>query len=68
MGLDDRDLEGAFVDPDGLAPLLDGWGADAPDDGLGFVPEDCAVMSADGAWNDVPCDGRHAVLCARTGR
>ncbi len=65
IGLTDIAVEGDFVDPSGAPAELAFWSGGAPDDGLGSVAEDCVVMGADGAWDDVACDSLNAVLCAR---
>lgn len=65
IGLSDVAEEGRFVDGAGTPAALGFWGGGVPDDGLGFATEDCAVMRADGAWDDVGCDELRGVICER---
>jgi hypothetical protein len=60
IGYTDAAVEGTFVWASGTSSYTS-WGTSQPDDAGGN--EDCAVLLADGTWNDAPCDGKHGYVC-----
>ena len=64
IGLTDALHEGTFLSPEGTASAFAAWVRGEPDDGAG-AGEDCVTIARarDGAWADVPCDGKRPVVC-----
>lgn len=60
IGYSDAAMEGSYVWAAGESSYVS-WGMGQPDDAGGN--EDCAVMLADGAWNDLPCDAKRPFVC-----
>ncbi len=62
IGLTDQDgpsTEGAFVWTDGTPRAYTNWGDGEPNN---YGNEDCALMTSDGRWVDVACDGARAYV------
>lgn len=57
IGASDEAVEGTFVWEDGSPMTFTSWNTGEPNNGGGFLQEDCVVMlgSAGGAWDDRPC-------------
>jgi hypothetical protein len=65
IGLNDIEVEGVFVWPDGTPATYTNWNEGEPNDAGGI--EDCVEMSAaTGLWNDSPCDVARAYICGAT--
>ncbi|MFK8002006.1 MAG: C-type lectin domain-containing protein [Polyangiales bacterium] len=62
IGLNDREEEGIYVWESGASSTYRNWGDSEPDN---FGNEDCAVIRADGRWNDQDCDAARRVVCER---
>jgi hypothetical protein len=78
MGLSDEDAEMPVPARDGdwrygapgwrsldwVEPSYRNWAVNQPDNGLGWVEEDCAAFRANGAtWLDTSCEDRYAYVC-----
>ena len=63
LGLSDISTEGTWSWVSGGTAAWTSWAEGEPNDaGDG---EDCAVLTAEGTWNDLPCTETRAYLCAR---
>ncbi|XP_038055986.1 C-type lectin domain family 4 member E-like [Patiria miniata] len=60
----DLQVEGTWVCQDGTTDVeYSNWKTGEPNNAKGI--EDCAVVTASGDWNDVPCNGDSPVICQR---
>ncbi len=65
IGLNDIEVEGTFVWPDGSAPGFTAWGDGEPNNAL--RGEDCAQLAvAAGTWNDIACATAAPFICEAT--
>ena len=62
LGYTDKDSQKTYKWSDGSTSAYDNWGALEPNHLPG---EDCAVMKADGKWNDVNCMAKHSYVCKK---
>ncbi|MEM9460669.1 MAG: lectin-like protein [Myxococcota bacterium] len=66
IGLNDIEVEGTFVWPDGTVPRFLAWGMGEPNDALDG--EDCVQLSVPaGTWNDIACTTAGAFICEAVG-
>jgi len=56
---DDSSTEGSFVWTDGTPGAYTNWAAGEPND---YNNEDCALMTSEGSWVDIACDGAQAYI------
>lgn len=63
LGLNDRDVEGAFVWDTGADFVYNNWVPGQPDNMGSGAGEDCVSMQADGAWRDEWCNELRMPLC-----
>ena len=61
LGLDDLEVEGAFVWVDGQPLSFANWQPGEPNNSGGI--EHCAHTRVEGTWNDLACDAPRLVLC-----
>jgi hypothetical protein len=60
LGIDDRVIDGTFVDPWGLEQGYQNWSDGEPN---GAESENCVNQWENGTWNDLDCGGGLAVVC-----
>jgi len=66
IGLNDVEVEGTFVWPDGSEPSFTVWRKGEPNDAN--EGEDCVHMALpSGGWNDIPCATAAAFVCEAIG-
>jgi hypothetical protein len=62
IGLNDLEVEGTFVWPDGSPATYTNWNDGEPNNANGI--EHCVELSSTtGGWNDIPCDGPRTYIC-----
>ena len=62
IGLNDVQIEGTFAWSDGSLVNFENWEENQPDND--FDMEDCVIIvSADGKWNDTPCEMWYGYVC-----
>ena len=60
LGIDDRVVDGSFVDPWGLGLSYEHWSDGEPN---GAESENCVNQWENGTWNDLDCAAGLAVVC-----
>lgn len=60
LGINDRDIEGQFVDGDGIPIIYKNWYGKEPN---GFTKENCVLLYQHGQWIDLSCDQTKSVVC-----
>ena len=64
IGINDRNAEGYFINPDGVRATYTNWSPGEPNN---VGNEDCVEIYAGGKWNDISCYSRKAFICDKPG-